>query len=117
VTLLARPRPAHDRDGLSLYTFCGKAGARSPRCRRVFGASAVPLITNSWGEMAQIRSKITPNSRLLRRGRVDGRSREGRFLAACKAELAAHLGGEPRAGRAGADRSPLLAAVARHFDR
>lgn len=81
MTLLARPRPAHDRDGLSLYTFCAKAGARSPRCRRVFGASAVPLITKSWGEMAQIRSKITPG--------------EGRFLAACKAELAAHLGGEP----------------------
>jgi hypothetical protein len=28
---------------------------------------------------------------------VDGRSREGRFLAACRAELTAHVGGNPSA--------------------
>jgi hypothetical protein len=39
--------------------------------------------------------KITPHSRLLRRGCIDGRSREGRFLAAARAELAAHVGGDP----------------------
>jgi hypothetical protein len=39
--------------------------------------------------------KIGPHSRLLRRGSIDGRSREGRFLAACRAELAQHLGGAP----------------------
>jgi hypothetical protein len=32
---------------------------------------------------------------MLERGLVDGRSREGRFLAACRAELAAHVGGTP----------------------
>jgi hypothetical protein len=40
---------------------------------------------------------ITPHSRLLRRGSIDGRSREGRFLAACRAELAAHVGAPTRA--------------------
>ncbi|HZT88321.1 MAG TPA: hypothetical protein VFA12_10140 [Stellaceae bacterium] len=39
--------------------------------------------------------RITPHSRLLRRGCVDGRSREGRFLAAARAELVEHLGGAP----------------------
>jgi hypothetical protein len=38
---------------------------------------------------------ITPHSRLLARGCVDGRSREGRFLAACRYELAEHVGGSP----------------------
>lgn len=41
------------------------------------------------------RRKITPHSRLLARGCIDGRSREGRFLAACRAELASHVGGSP----------------------
>jgi len=36
-----------------------------------------------------------PHSRLLRRGAVDGRSREGRFLAAARAQLFRHLGGNP----------------------
>jgi hypothetical protein len=45
--------------------------------------------------MAKDRPKITPHSRILRRGCIDGRSREGRFLAACRAELAAHVGGAP----------------------
>jgi hypothetical protein len=41
------------------------------------------------------RRKITPQSRLLARGCIDGRSREGRFLAACRHELAQHCGGNP----------------------
>jgi hypothetical protein len=45
--------------------------------------------------MAGHHRKIGPHSRLLRRGSIDGRSREGRFLAACRAELAAHVGGAP----------------------
>ena len=32
---------------------------------------------------------------MLRRGSVDGRSAEGRFLAVSRAELVAHLGGSP----------------------
>jgi hypothetical protein len=43
--------------------------------------------------------KITPHSRLLARGSLDGRSREGRFLAAARAELAAHVGGAPSTAR------------------
>lgn len=39
--------------------------------------------------------KITARSRLLSRGSVDGRSREGRFLAAYRARLHEHLGGDP----------------------
>src|SRR5271154_5019729 len=45
--------------------------------------------------MARNRSPLTPHSRLLARGCVDGRSREGRFLAAARAELVAHVGGDP----------------------
>src|SRR5437867_4131811 len=45
--------------------------------------------------MTRNRSPLTPHSRLLARGCVDGRSREGRFLAAARAELAAHVGGNP----------------------
>ncbi len=45
--------------------------------------------------MAQDHRKIGPHSRWLRRGSIDGRSREGRFLAACRAELTAHVGGAP----------------------
>jgi len=41
------------------------------------------------------RPHLTPHSRLLARGCVDGRSREGRFLAAARAELAEHVGGSP----------------------
>jgi hypothetical protein len=44
---------------------------------------------------AKSHCKITPHSRLLRRGCVDGRSREGRFLRAVRAELAEMVGGEP----------------------
>src|SRR4051794_26474767 len=44
--------------------------------------------------MAKVHSPIGPHSRLLARGSVDGRSREGRFLAAVRAELAKHLGGD-----------------------
>lgn len=40
---------------------------------------------------------MSPHSRLLARGCVDGRSREGRFLAAVRAELVAHVGGQPTA--------------------
>ena len=47
--------------------------------------------------MTTNRSTITPRSRLLARGCVDGRSREGRFLAAARAELVAHVGGNPTA--------------------
>lgn len=47
--------------------------------------------------MSTKRPHITPHSRLLARGCVDGRSREGRFLAAARAELVAHVGGEPSA--------------------
>jgi hypothetical protein len=43
--------------------------------------------------------KITPHSRLLARGCVDGRSREGRFLAAARAEMVAHVGGEVSAAQ------------------
>ena len=39
--------------------------------------------------------KITHHSRLLRRGSCDGRSREGRFLAAVRAELREQVGGDP----------------------
>jgi hypothetical protein len=39
--------------------------------------------------------RLSPHSRLLKRGCVDGRSREGRFLAAARAELAVDLGREP----------------------
>jgi hypothetical protein len=45
--------------------------------------------------MSKSHRRIGPHSRLLARGSVDGRSREGRFLAAARAELAAHVGGAP----------------------
>jgi hypothetical protein len=45
--------------------------------------------------LPQAQRKVGPHSRLLRRGSIDGRSREGRFLAACRAELEAHVGGTP----------------------
>jgi hypothetical protein len=42
---------------------------------------------------------LGPHSRVLRRGvvgdQVDGRSKEGRFLRNCEAELIAHCGGSP----------------------
>jgi hypothetical protein len=41
--------------------------------------------------MPQKHPNLTPHSRMLRRGLLDGRSREGKFLAACKAELGAHV--------------------------
>jgi hypothetical protein len=44
---------------------------------------------------AKSHRKVTPHSRLLRRGCVDGRSREGRFLRAVRSELAEMVGGEP----------------------
>jgi hypothetical protein len=47
--------------------------------------------------MAQNHPPLTPHSRLLARGCVDGRSREGRYLAACRAELVPHVGGNPSA--------------------
>jgi len=45
--------------------------------------------------MAKNHRKLTPHSRLLTRGCIDGRSREGRFLAACRDELTQHVGGSP----------------------
>lgn len=39
------------------------------------------------------------SSRLRARGAVDGRSREGRFLAAVRDDLTAHLGGNPSAAQ------------------
>jgi hypothetical protein len=62
----------------------------------VFGAGyggVTVMATASGG--AKSRRKITPHSRLLARGCVDGRSREGRFLSACRDELAQHVGGNP----------------------
>ena len=47
--------------------------------------------------MARNHPPLTPHSRLLARGCIDGRSREGRFLAAARAELVAHVGGNPSA--------------------
>jgi hypothetical protein len=49
--------------------------------------------------MARNRPPLTPHSRLLARGCIDGRSREGRYLAACRAELTAHVGGAPSASQ------------------
>jgi hypothetical protein len=49
--------------------------------------------------MAKSHAPLTPHSRLLARGSIDGRTREGRFLAAVRAELAGHLGGEPSAAQ------------------
>jgi hypothetical protein len=44
-------------------------------------------------------ARVGPHSRALRRGvvgdQIDGRSREGRFLRACEAELVTHVGGSP----------------------
>jgi hypothetical protein len=45
--------------------------------------------------MAKNRLGLGPYSRLLARGSVDGRSREGRYLAALKTELNHHVGGNP----------------------
>jgi hypothetical protein len=45
--------------------------------------------------MAESLRKLTPHSRLLRRGSCDGRSREGRFLRAVRAELGEMVGGDP----------------------
>lgn len=39
--------------------------------------------------------EITRHSRLFSRGPIDGRSRSGRYLARCRAELRRHLGSEP----------------------
>jgi hypothetical protein len=49
--------------------------------------------------MAQNHRRIGPHSRLFARGSsaIDGRSREGRYLAAVRAQLVAHLGGSPSA--------------------
>jgi hypothetical protein len=40
-----------------------------------------------------------PFSRALRRGAIDNRSREGRFLAASRHRLIQHLGGDPSAAQ------------------
>jgi hypothetical protein len=45
--------------------------------------------------MARNRPGNGPYSRLLARGSVSGRSRNGRFLAAVREELTEHLGGGP----------------------
>jgi hypothetical protein len=45
--------------------------------------------------MAHTHRKMTPRSRLLNRGCVDGRTREGKFLAAIRAELTEQVGGNP----------------------
>lgn len=42
--------------------------------------------------MARNHTQIGPYSKLLTRGTLDGRSREGRFLATFEAELSQHLG-------------------------
>jgi hypothetical protein len=49
--------------------------------------------------MARNRPGIGPHSRLFARGSsaIDGRSREGRYIAAIRAQLVAHLGGAPSA--------------------
>lgn len=44
---------------------------------------------------ASARRSIGPYSRMLARGTVNGRSREGRFLRAFEAQLTAHVGGAP----------------------
>ena len=44
--------------------------------------------------MARNRPGNGPHSRLLERGCIDGRSRNGRFLAAARHELSGHLGSE-----------------------
>jgi hypothetical protein len=53
---------------------------------------------NAVDPMRKLR-KLTSESRVLRRGvlgdRLDGRSREGRFLLQCQRELVTHVGGEP----------------------
>jgi hypothetical protein len=45
------------------------------------------------------RPSLTPESRVFNRGvlgdKIDGRSREGRFLIKCEAELIADIGGSP----------------------
>ena len=60
-------------------------------CKPALLCIALRLMTNA----PKVHRKITPHSRLLARGCVDGRSREGRFLAACRDELAQHVGGSP----------------------
>jgi hypothetical protein len=39
--------------------------------------------------------RIGPESRMIDRGLLDGRSTEGRFLRSVEAQLAAHIGGAP----------------------
>jgi hypothetical protein len=45
------------------------------------------------------KAALAPHCRALRRGvigdAIDGRSKEGRFLRRCEAELTAHVGGSP----------------------
>jgi hypothetical protein len=52
--------------------------------------------------------RLRPYSRLLSNGCIDGRSREGKFLAACRAELVAHVGNPTTAERVLIDRLAWL---------
>jgi hypothetical protein len=56
---------------------------------------AAPRSVIDQPKVARKHGRLGPHSRFLSRGSLDRRSREGRFLAACRAELAAHLGGTP----------------------
>jgi len=49
-------------------------------------------------EIARNSREFTPHSRLLQQGSVDGRSREGRFLATVRHELVKVLGRSPTPG-------------------
>jgi len=49
--------------------------------------------------MARNRPGNGPHSKLLARGSVNGRSRNGRFLAAVREELTQHFGGGPLTAR------------------
>lgn len=55
----------------------------------------VRIICRGMARRSKSLPPLTPHSRLLARGCIDGRSREGRYLAACRAELAQHVGGNP----------------------
>jgi hypothetical protein len=58
--------------------------------------------------MAQTHRKFTVHSRLLSRGSVDGRSREGRFLRAVRAELSEMVGNPTPAENVAIERAAWL---------
>jgi hypothetical protein len=53
------------------------------------------MIAEESRKVARASRRLGPHSKLLERGSLDGRSREGRFLRHCEAELAKHVGGKP----------------------